>query len=290
MMTRPFAIPLAALLITVSSPVVQAKQQCSVAIPPHPQSQWWSYRLIDGRKCWYEGKPGLSKDLLEWPKEAAARPASVEQVKPAPVEDVKPAPAEEAKRAAPEKTPASQDSQAWAPSMRAPGSRRAKSQAPNPQATSTQPEGLQPAGLQPTSPEPTNSQPANSQPTGSQVVGSQVVGSQLTSLQAAPAQAPTSQPPPPSPQAAAPSVPDNFEAQWRARAIEEALSLTEAVSNASEGEDRPPLKKADKLQLDGGQTKAVRTLVITPDQAVPVSTGLSRGSSSSRPVRAGSRD
>jgi hypothetical protein len=140
--------------------------------------------------------------------------------------------------------------------------------------------------LQPTSPEPTNSQPANSQATGSQVTGSQ-----LTSLQAAPAQAPTSQPPPPSPQAAAPSVPDNFEAQWRARAIEEALSLTEAVSNASEDDDRPPLKKADKLQLDGGQTKAVRTLVITPDQAVPVSTGLSRGSSSSsRPVRAGSRD
>jgi hypothetical protein len=286
MMTRPLAIPLAALLITASSPVVQAKQQCSVAIPQHPQSQWWSYRLIDGRKCWYEGKPGLSKDLLEWPKEAAARPASVEQVKPAPVEDVKPAPAEEAKRAAPEKTPASQDSQAWAPSLRAPGSRATRSQAPNPQATSTQPAGLQPAGLQPTSPEPTNSQPANSQATGSQVTGSQ-----LTSLQAAPAQAPTSQPPPPSPQAAAPSVPDNFEAQWRARAIEEALSLTEAVSNASEDDDRPPLKKADKLQLDGGQTKAVRTLVITPDQAVPVSTGLSRGSSSSsRPVRAGSRD
>ncbi|MBR0823219.1 hypothetical protein JQ627_35405 [Bradyrhizobium liaoningense] len=50
---------------------VDAKQQCSAAMPPNPQGQWWSYRLIDGRKCWYAGKPKLSKALLEWP---AGRP------------------------------------------------------------------------------------------------------------------------------------------------------------------------------------------------------------------------
>src|SRR5712672_1680810 len=49
--------------------------------PPSPpfgdsSGQWWSYRLIDGRKCWYEGKPGLSKSLLEWPAQASAQPAS----------------------------------------------------------------------------------------------------------------------------------------------------------------------------------------------------------------------
>src|SRR5216683_4706182 len=48
-----------------------AKQQCSAAMPSNPHGQWWSYRLIDGRKCWYEGKPGLSKSLLEWPKETS---------------------------------------------------------------------------------------------------------------------------------------------------------------------------------------------------------------------------
>lgn len=48
---------------------VHAKQQCSTAMPPNPQGQWWSYRLIDGRKCWYAGKPMLSKALLEWPME-----------------------------------------------------------------------------------------------------------------------------------------------------------------------------------------------------------------------------
>jgi len=58
----------------------QAKQQCSASKPANPHGQWWSYRLIDGRKCWYEGKPMLSKSLLEWPKEASAQPVSNEEV------------------------------------------------------------------------------------------------------------------------------------------------------------------------------------------------------------------
>src|SRR6516162_9869002 len=51
-------------------PAVLAKQQCSAAMPSDVHGHWWSYRLIDGRKCWYEGKPGLSKSLLEWSKQA----------------------------------------------------------------------------------------------------------------------------------------------------------------------------------------------------------------------------
>ena len=54
---------------------VYAKQQCSAAMPPN-QGQWWSYRLINGRKCWYAGKPMLSKALLEWPVERAPEPGS----------------------------------------------------------------------------------------------------------------------------------------------------------------------------------------------------------------------
>jgi len=30
--------------------------------------------MIDGRKCWYEGKPMLSKAMLEWPAKAATQP------------------------------------------------------------------------------------------------------------------------------------------------------------------------------------------------------------------------
>ena len=60
-------------------PAVLAKQQCSAAMPSDVHGHWWSYRLIDGRKCWYEGKPGLSKSLLEWPAQAkSVEPKSVE--------------------------------------------------------------------------------------------------------------------------------------------------------------------------------------------------------------------
>jgi hypothetical protein len=84
MMTRPLvSITLAAFLTALSSievSIAQAKQQCSAAMPSNPQGHWWSYRLIDGRKCWYEGKPGLSKSLLEWAVEVSAPPTSGEDV------------------------------------------------------------------------------------------------------------------------------------------------------------------------------------------------------------------
>src|ERR1700720_3230365 len=65
---------------TVAGPNAQAKQQCNLAVPSNPHSGWWSYRIIDGRKCWYEGKPGLSKSLLEWPSVTSAQTASAEEV------------------------------------------------------------------------------------------------------------------------------------------------------------------------------------------------------------------
>jgi hypothetical protein len=67
-------------LLSIGMPNAQAKQQCSAAMPSNPHGHWWSYRLIDGRKCWYEGKPLLSKSLLEWPKEASAQPDSSKEV------------------------------------------------------------------------------------------------------------------------------------------------------------------------------------------------------------------
>lgn len=49
----------------------QAKQ-CHTERPSNAQS-YWSYRLIDGRKCWYEGRPGFSKSLLHWPAAQTAQ-------------------------------------------------------------------------------------------------------------------------------------------------------------------------------------------------------------------------
>src|SRR5258708_5545045 len=102
-MTSQFqSIALAAFIaapLSIEVSTAQAKQQCSAEMPSNPQGHWWSYRLIDGRKCWYEGKPGLSKSLLEWPSEVSAQTAS----------------AEEDASTAPEKPLNPLDSQAWAP-------------------------------------------------------------------------------------------------------------------------------------------------------------------------------
>jgi hypothetical protein len=50
-------------------------KQCNVAMPSKPKAHW-SYRLIDGRKCWYEGQNNLSKSLLTWSVKASPRDKS----------------------------------------------------------------------------------------------------------------------------------------------------------------------------------------------------------------------
>ena len=106
MMRQFHSITLAAFIAALSSieiPIAQAKQQCSAEMPSDPHGHWWSYRLIDGQKCWYEGKPGLSKSLLEWPREPFAQPASGKGVA----------------STVPEKPRNPLDSQAWAPNSQA---------------------------------------------------------------------------------------------------------------------------------------------------------------------------
>jgi hypothetical protein len=212
MKTSAFAsITLAAFLTALSSievSIAQAKQQCSAAMPSSPQGHWWSYRLIDGRKCWYEGKPGLSKSLLEWPADAPTRPVSGEKVTNT-VPDVT--------NTVPETTRNPLNSQAWAPPLQ-----------------------------------------------------------------------PPLQTPAPNLQAPAPSDSDSFEARWPAKTGEEAASVTDAKPATPEVDDGPSLKKADKLQspyADSVQPKVTRTLVIVPDQPLPVSTGLSRHTGRSPPTR-----
>lgn len=67
-------IALSIIPILFSATSAQAKQ-CSTERPSNARS-YWSYRLIDGRKCWYEGKPMLSKSLLYWPTSRTAQTAS----------------------------------------------------------------------------------------------------------------------------------------------------------------------------------------------------------------------
>ena len=46
--------------------------ECSVARPSNATA-YWSWRLIDGRKCWYAGKTVISKSSLRWPAAAPAQ-------------------------------------------------------------------------------------------------------------------------------------------------------------------------------------------------------------------------
>ena len=63
-----------ATLLSIAIPTAWAKQKCTAAMPSNPHG-YWSWRLIDGRKCWYAGKTVISKSLLRWP---AAAPAQAE--------------------------------------------------------------------------------------------------------------------------------------------------------------------------------------------------------------------
>ena len=47
--------------------------ECSVARPSNATA-YWSWRLIDGRKCWYAGKAVIAKSSLRWAAMAPAQP------------------------------------------------------------------------------------------------------------------------------------------------------------------------------------------------------------------------
>jgi hypothetical protein len=57
-------------MLLIPMQAAEAKQ-CTAGLPAHPQGHW-SYRLIDGRKCWYEGENNFPKSLLQWPEQTSA--------------------------------------------------------------------------------------------------------------------------------------------------------------------------------------------------------------------------
>ena len=62
-------LPLGIMLL-IGMQAAEAKE-CSAALPSNPQGHW-SYRLIDGRKCWYEGENNFPKSLLQWSEQTPA--------------------------------------------------------------------------------------------------------------------------------------------------------------------------------------------------------------------------
>src|ERR1700761_197540 len=86
-MKRTPLIVMATCIVGASPPApAQAKQQCWVEPSPAPRSHW-SYRIIDDRESWYEGKPMLSRSLLEWPVQTPAAAAPDKKITSAPTEE-----------------------------------------------------------------------------------------------------------------------------------------------------------------------------------------------------------
>ena len=53
-------------LLLISSGASATECQSS----PGHDGKWWSYRIVASKRCWYQGRPGRSKDLLRWAKQS----------------------------------------------------------------------------------------------------------------------------------------------------------------------------------------------------------------------------
>src|SRR6476469_9845650 len=73
-----------ALLLLISSGASATECQSS----PGHDGKWWSYRIVDSKRCWYQGSPGRSRNLLHWarqsPPPVVTRPALGDSPPPAP--------------------------------------------------------------------------------------------------------------------------------------------------------------------------------------------------------------
>jgi hypothetical protein len=72
-MTRSFtALTLALICFASNANAIECQSDKGSGSP-------WSWRLIDGKQCWYKGQRGMDKKLLRWPEAVGASEASAEQ-------------------------------------------------------------------------------------------------------------------------------------------------------------------------------------------------------------------
>ena len=57
---------IAVALLLISSGASATECQSS----PGHDGKWWSYRIVDSKRCWYQASPGRSKNLLQWAKQS----------------------------------------------------------------------------------------------------------------------------------------------------------------------------------------------------------------------------
>ena len=70
-----------ALAFEVTLPTAKAE---TIECRARPETrEYWSWREIDGRRCWYKGHRRISKTLLSWGPKTPAEATPAEAVKPA---------------------------------------------------------------------------------------------------------------------------------------------------------------------------------------------------------------
>jgi len=82
--------------------------ECQSA-PPSSDKGHWAWRLIDDKKCWYAGEPGMDKSKLHWAANANRAPEPAQRTAPEPAQRTTPQPAP---RTQPEISP-SAEAQPW---------------------------------------------------------------------------------------------------------------------------------------------------------------------------------
>lgn len=73
----------------VPSPAGAQSIACAAQVPSASKGHWY-YRLIDGRKCWYEGKSLIPKSMLYWPTSNATASETARRSNAAAIETATP--------------------------------------------------------------------------------------------------------------------------------------------------------------------------------------------------------
>jgi hypothetical protein len=67
-----YFVAVAIVLSSWATTAVSAPIECRAELPSGAK-EYWSWRILDGKRCWYPGRPGMSKDNLRWPQSEPPR-------------------------------------------------------------------------------------------------------------------------------------------------------------------------------------------------------------------------
>jgi hypothetical protein len=72
-------------LAPLAPPLADADNAIECQSPPRPYSKnRWAWRLVDNKKCWYAGEPGMDKTKLHWSVNADHAPEPAQRNAPDP--------------------------------------------------------------------------------------------------------------------------------------------------------------------------------------------------------------